>query len=36
MNLGSRSYLDVGNPPETDKVKLKSVKNKIIHLVYIY
>jgi len=30
MKLGSRSYQDVGNPPETDKIKLKSVKNKII------
>ncbi len=30
VKLGSRSYQDVGNPPETDKIKLKSVKNKIV------
>lgn len=30
IKLNSRSYQDVGNPAETDKVKLKSVKNKII------
>jgi integrase len=30
VKLGSRSYKDVGNPPETDKIKLKLVKNKII------
>lgn len=30
VKLGSRSYQDVGNPPETDKIKLKSVKNRIV------
>jgi integrase len=30
MKLGSRNYQDVGNPPETSRVKMKPVKNKII------
>lgn len=30
LKLGSRSFQDVGNPSETDKIKTKSVKNKII------
>ena len=30
LKFGFRNFQDVGNPPETDKVKMKSVKNKII------
>ncbi|MDH3341107.1 MAG: hypothetical protein OEL84_07460 [Nitrosopumilus sp.] len=28
--LGNRNFSDVGNPPETDKIKLKRVKNNLV------
>ena len=30
FKLGSRNFSDVGNPIETDKIKLKRVKNKLV------
>ncbi len=30
IKLGSRNFSDVGNPAETDKIKLKRVKNKLV------